>query len=144
MVLHGDRLNTVTDRAASMAALVNGLVMAVSPLAAMLVAGLLPESTNNSTTVHAAGAPGAVVASLSAWIQMWRTLVPLSAIAGWRTFVYARRWLTRGDRAWLAVLEAGAWGFLCVLLVLAPGILRQPAQAPPYVIVYGGVQGPRS
>jgi hypothetical protein len=35
-------------------------------------------------------------------------------VAGWRTFVHAKRWLTDHDRSWRAVFEARAWGsFTC-------------------------------
>jgi hypothetical protein len=43
------------------------------------------------------------------------------------------------DRSWRGVLEAGACGFLYVLWILRHGIVTQPAQAPPYVVVYGGL-----
>jgi hypothetical protein len=128
-----------SSNVSNVAALVNGLVMALLPLTFMLVMGLLPENTSNSTTVHASGASGEAVAAVSVWIQMWKRLLPLSLVVSWRTLVYARRWQARGDRGWRAVLEAGAVGFLYVTLVLTPAILRQPVKAPPYVIVYGGI-----
>jgi hypothetical protein len=57
---------------------------------------------------------------------------------GWRTWVYARRWRERQDQGWRAVAEAGACGLLLALVYLARGILTRPAEAPPYVIAYGG------
>ena len=130
----------MTDRAAKLAALVNGLVMALLPLAYMVVVGsLVSESSNGSTTVRPSGAPGPASAAVSLWLQMWKILLPLSIIAGWRTFVYARRWSAREDRTWRAVFESGVCGFLYMMLVLARGIATQPMNAPPYVIVYGGI-----
>src|SRR5207247_604642 len=80
-----------------------------------------------------------LVSALSAWTEMWATLLPASLIAGWRTLVYARRWANRNDRAWRGVLEAGACGFLYMVVVLSPGIVRQPLNAPPFLLVYGGI-----
>jgi len=44
------------------------------------------------------------------------------------------RWSVRG---WSGVAEAAACGFVVALLYLAPGILRRPADALPYVAFYG-------
>ncbi len=55
----------------------------------------------------------------------------------WRTFVHAKRWVEFRDRTWWGVLEAGACGFAGTLLVLLPGILMHPLQAPPYIVAYG-------
>ena len=38
----------------------------------------------------------------------------------------------------MGVAEAGASGLILALLYLAPGIVTRPAEAPPYVIAYGG------
>jgi len=128
-----------TTRAAIVAALVNGFVFALIPLVIMLVAGVLPQESSTSTIVRPEGAPPVSVVTLSAWIEMWRTWLPLSLIAGWRTFVHARRRLAGDDRSWRGIFEAGLCGFLYVLWMLSRGIMRQPMQAPPFVIVYGGL-----
>ena len=127
----------MTERSLKVTAVVNGVVMALLPLTLMLLASLIPENTNTSATVH--GGRGPVGAALLVWIGTWRTLLPLSLIAGWRTLVYARRWALRDDRAWWGVFEAGICGFLYLLLFLTPSIVRQPMKAPPYVAVYGGI-----
>jgi hypothetical protein len=67
------------------------------------------------------------------------SLSPFAMAAAWRTFVHARRWFERGTRGAQGVLEAAACGFIGALLVLLPGILTRPGQAPPYVLVYGGL-----
>ena len=38
----------------------------------------------------------------------------------------------------MGVAEAGACGLILALLYLAPGIVTRPAEAPQYVIAYGG------
>jgi hypothetical protein len=67
-------------------------------------------------------------------------LLPVGlAAAAWRTWVHARRYVAEEASGWLGVAEAGAVGFSIALLILSPGILTRPAQAPPYIIVYGGI-----
>jgi hypothetical protein len=138
MNLNG-RLDGKATRLASVAALVNGFVFALMPLVMMLVTGALAQESDTSTIVRPEGAPPVSVVTLSYWIQMWRTLLPLALIAAWRTFVHARRRLTGDDHNWRGVFEAGLCGFLYALVLLARGILARPMQAPPFVIVYGGL-----
>ncbi len=126
-------------RHAMVAALANGFVFALMPLAMMLVAGALGQASDTSTIVRPQGAPPVAVVTVSTWVEMWRTLLPLSLIAGWRTFVHARRRLKDDDHSWRGVLEARLCGFLYVLVILARGIVTQTMQAPPFVIVYGGL-----
>jgi len=65
---------------------------------------------------------------------------PFALLAAWRTWVHATRWRTGNPRRSLrGVAEAGACGLGVALLVLLPGIIGRPRQAPPYVIVYGGL-----
>jgi hypothetical protein len=63
---------------------------------------------------------------------------PLAAITAWRTWVHARRRL-EGVASFRGVAEAAGCGFAIALIVLAPGIIFKPLEAPPYVIFYGGV-----
>lgn len=128
-----------STRHAMVAAFVNGFVFSLMPLAMMLVAGALAQGSDTSTIVRPQGAAPVAVVIVSTWIEMWRTLLPLSLIAGWRTFVHARRRLKDDDHSWRGVLEAGLCGFLYVLVILARGIVTQPMQAAPFVIVYGGL-----
>jgi len=123
------------ERTPNIAAGINAIVVAVLPLFVMLLLDLVAASSNtSSTTVHASGAPGQALAAVLVWLQMWRVVLPASAVAAWRTYVYARRRLLVGDRGWRAVVEAGVCGFLYVLLMLTSGILR-----PTYLIIYGGI-----
>jgi hypothetical protein len=120
------------------AAIVNGLLVMLLPLA-VLAAGSTVNQGNFDASVTA-DVPGAP--------RMWTTirmlmrtslvLFPFALLAGWRTWVYARRWRHQQDRGWRAVAEAGACGLILALLYLAPGIVTRPADAPAYVIAYGG------
>lgn len=121
-------------------ALVNACIFALMPLVIMLLTvALAQENGGTSVTVRPEGASPLPLAAISTWTEMWRVLLPLSLIAGWRTFVHARRRLMGDDRSWRGVLEAGACGFLYVLWILRHGIVTQPTQAPPYVVAYGGL-----
>jgi hypothetical protein len=74
-----------------------------------------------------------------AFVKMSVLLLPLATLAAWRTWVHATRWRARRIAGWLGVAEAGATGFLIALIYLAQGILTRPTEAPPYVLVYGGL-----
>ena len=121
-----------------MAAVVNGLLVMLLPLA-VLVAG---------SDINLDNFDGSVTADVPGTPRMWATtrilvptslvLFPFALLAGWRTWVYAKRWCNQQDRGWRAVAEAGACGLIPALLYLAPGIVMRPAEAPPYVMAYGG------
>ena len=73
-------------------------------------------------------------------------LAPFAMAAAWRTFVHARRWLERGLRGAQGILEGAACGFAGAVLVLLPGIVTHPTQAPPYLLAVrraGGRRGSR-
>jgi hypothetical protein len=128
----------VSGRPESVAAVVNGLLVLLLPIA-LLVAGSSIDlnRTDSSVTADVPGSP-----RLEAMIPMLISTVvvglPFALLAGWRTWVYARRWRDRQDRGWRAVAEAGACGLILALLYLAPGIVTRPVDAPPYVLAYGG------
>ncbi len=125
-------------RSESVAAVVNGLLVVLLPLA-VLVAGsnINLHDFDASVTASAPGAPR-IWTVIPILIRTSLVLFPFALLAGWRTWVYARRWCDQQDRGWRAVAEAGACGLILALLYLAPGIVTRPAEAPPYVIVYGG------
>ena len=141
--MHADELRVEPDdhlkRLATLTALVNSVIFTLMPLVVMLVGGVLAQESSTSTIVRPEGAPPVWLVTAWTWIQMWTALVPLSFIAGWRTFVHARRWLIMREHSWRGVFEAGVCGFICVLPILAPGIVTQPTKAPPYILVYGGL-----
>ena len=121
------------DRAATIAATVNGAIVALAPPIVLVMLGAF-----NDTAVHPPGYSH-YVAALAALSPMVVTLSPVAMLAAWRTFVYARRRCDRGDSGWRGVLEAGACGFLLSLMVLSRGIIGSPRSALPYIVVYGSV-----
>lgn len=125
-------------RSERVAAVVNGLLVVLLPLA-LLVAGssINFDQSDASVTANVPGSPR-LLTMVPTLTRMTFVLLPFALLAGWRTWVYARRWSNGQDRGWRAVGEAGACGFSLALLYLAPGIVTRPADAPPYVIVYGG------
>jgi hypothetical protein len=66
------------------------------------------------------------------------SFVPLAMLAGWRTWVHAKRIREHEGTGWRGVAEAGALGFLLAMGVLAYGIVTRQADALPYVVFYGG------
>jgi hypothetical protein len=65
-------------------------------------------------------------------------LVPFAALAGWRTWVHARRYCDGHGSGWQGVIEGGMAGLVGALLVLARGIATRPQAAAPYIVTYGG------
>lgn len=65
-------------------------------------------------------------------------LLPFAAFAAWRTRVHAKRRRARQDTVWQPVAEAAATAAAVALAYLARGILARPAEAPAYLIAYGG------
>jgi len=64
---------------------------------------------------------------------------PFALIVGWRTWVHAKRYLEGQGTGWQGVAEGGAVGFVFALIILRGGIVTRPAEAPPYVVAYGGL-----
>jgi hypothetical protein len=128
----------MAGRPETTAAVVNGLLVLSVPLVSALVGSSVSRHNATSVTVRPPGYPRTtdVVSDL---IPIAVVLLPFALLAGWRTHVYAKRWLDRKDRGWRAVAEAGACGLIVALANLAHGIVTRPKEAPPYVIFYGGV-----
>jgi len=124
-------IRTVTQRRASRAALVNGAVVFLPPFAFMLL--VLLSSSAESRPVEVS--TGRIVVE---FVEFGLVLVALAVLASWRTWVHAMRWQAGRGRGWQGVVEAAACGVLVAVMYLAPGILTRPADAPPYVIFYGG------
>jgi hypothetical protein len=126
------------DRTATAVALVNAIVVLLLPIGVVwLLTVVMPSYSNGSTTVvgrdprHAERVLEFAVAYLTG-------VSPFAMAAAWRTFVHARRWLLTGARGVQGIVEAGVCGFAGAVFVLLPGIVTRPAQAPAYVIAYGG------
>ena len=122
----------------SVAAAVNAAIVVLLPVI-LLAAGslVLNSDSNTSVTVRPPGAPviGPVILLLA---HVACSTLPFATLAGWRTWVYATRWQEQRRGSWLAVAEAGGWGLAVTLVILAPGIVTRPMDAPPYLIGYGG------
>ena len=118
-------------------AVVNALLVLLVPLLLLAVGPYLFDGdSNTSVTVRA---PGASV--LRPFLNLgWEAsvLLPFAILAGWRTRVHARQWLEGRGAGWRGVSESVATAVAIVLFVLAPGIVTRPAEAPPYVLFYGG------
>ena len=125
-------------RSESVAAVVNGLLVMLLPLAVVVAGSTINlDNFDGSVTADVPGAPR-MWATIRTLIPASLVLFPFALLAGWRTWVYAKRWCDQQDRGWWAVAEAGACGLIPALLYLAPGIVMRPAEAPPYVMAYGG------
>ena len=113
------------------AALVNGaLVLALPPLWTTYV--FLTSSVVTPSRLREAIAAAFITGGLMI------ALVPIALAVIWRTSVHGKRYLAHQGSGWLGVLEGGAVGGGIALLVLFPATVMQPAQAPPYLMVYGG------
>ena len=104
-------------RAENAAALTNFLLILLGAVGLMM-ASSSPNGAyvyaNPTTAIFQAAAIGALVG------------VPLGAVAAWRTWLHARRYLTRPTTGWQGVFEAGALGFALTLPLVLPGVvLRQ-------------------
>jgi hypothetical protein len=129
-------------RPATVAALVNAIVVYLLPLAlAGAVALFASDYSNGGTRVVGVDPDRAYV-----WSQRLMFggayltgLAPFALAAGWRTFVHAKRWLEHGRRGAIGIVEGALCGFAGAVLVLMPGILTKPTQALPYVLAYGGM-----
>jgi hypothetical protein len=119
-----------------MAALVNGLLVFGLPTI-FTVIGLWSASRTPWLADISARRPttSQVAAEL---LQFALVYTALSAVAAWRTWVHALRYMAGESRGWRGVAEAAACGFAVAMLYLAPGIAGRPQEAPPYVIFYGG------
>jgi uncharacterized membrane protein YhaH (DUF805 family) len=128
----------VKGRSETVAAVMNGLLVVLLPLAVLVAASSIDlGSSDASVTANVPGSPR-FETLIPMLVRATFVLFPFALLAGWRTWVYARRWCDRQDRGWMAVVEAGACGLMLALLYLAPGIVTRPAEAPPYVIAYAG------
>jgi len=124
-------------RPEAVAAIVNGLVVLLAPVALLVIGPhLFPIDRNASVTVRPPGASN--IGILMEFAQLVLVLMPFAALASWRTWAHARGLLEGRSRGWMGVAEAGAAGLAVALVVLAPGIVTRPLEAPPYVIAYGG------
>jgi hypothetical protein len=127
------------DRQATLVALVNAAVVMLLPIAFASGVALFRRDPNGSTVVGYLPAGEHYRKLAQFWVSYVIGVSPFAMAAAWRTFVHTKRWFESGAVGWRGVLEAGACGFIAAVIVLLPGILTRPLQAPPYVIAYGGI-----
>jgi hypothetical protein len=138
----GADMTRPSDRPATLAAFVNAIIVYLLPLVlAGAIALFASDDTNSGTRVVGVDPDRAAMWSrrvhvIGAYVT---GLAPFAMAAAWRTFVHARRWLEKGSRGSLGILEGAACGFAGAVLVLLPGIVTKPMQAPPYLLAYGGL-----
>ena len=118
------------------AAAVNGLLTLLLPAAPILAMALGIIGTSSAVRPQEASQFRDAVGLL---LMAGPTMLPLATVAAWRTWVHAVRWRQRGTRGWQGVAEGGALGLFVALLKLAGPTILRPKDAPPYLIVYGGL-----
>ena len=113
------------------AALVNGALILALP-ALWVTYAFLTSSVVTPSRLREAIAAAFITGGLML------ALVPVALVVIWRTWAHGKRYMAQRGSGWLGILEGGALGGGIALLVLIPATVMQPAQAPPYLIVYGG------
>lgn len=127
-------VSRTSRRPEAAAAIVNGLLVLLTPPGLLLAGSVF---LRDPEAVRPEGASVMWPAILTG-LQMVPKLLPFAALAAWRTWVHARRWREHRGSGWQGVAEAGACGFAVALKILAHGILTRPAEAPPFIVAYGG------
>ena len=135
-------LDTEHLRPARVAAIVNGLAVLLMPFALMALAEWSASSQlrNGATVTARVSSDFQYAAKILVGIGtvvVWSA--PFALVAGWRTWVHSRHRLEGRGSGWQGVAEGGALGFCAALLILLPGIVTRPFDAPPYVAAYGGI-----
>jgi hypothetical protein len=119
------------------AALVNGLLVLLVPVG-IIIASWIGFNASGAVRARVSSPIVYVAPNLFQVGAAMTRFVPLAMLAGWRTWVHAKRVREHQGSGWQGVAEAGALGFLLAIVVLAHGILTRPADALPYVVFYGG------
>ena len=119
------------------AAAVNGLLTLLLPAAPILPMAMGLGGANSSPVRPSDASQFRDVVHLL--LMAGPAMLPLAMVAAWRTWVHARRWRERGTRGWQGVAEGGALGLVVALLILAVPTIMRPKDAPPYLVVYGGL-----
>jgi hypothetical protein len=121
----------------AIAAAVNAVVVLLVPIAAGFALSIVSGLDVNRTTVVAFPIRTVLVNLVTALLAV-EAFLPLALIAGWRTWVHARRYRAGLETGWRGVAEAGLSGFVVALIILGPHVARRPFDAPPYIAAYGG------
>ena len=131
------KLSSVWRRPEGLAAAVNAVLVVLIPIGVASIVSMGVES-GNTVRASPSGLQRAFT-SLYGIAAYLVAIVPVALLAGWRTWVHASRYREGKGTGWQGVVEAGGLGLTLALVVLARGIVTRPADAPPYVIFYGGV-----
>lgn len=112
-----------------LAAILNGLIVLTAPF-----------------LLYVVGVPG--IDGLGVWrvvplfaVNVPAGLLPFAALAGWRTYVHARRYREGRSLGWAGVLEAGATALVALLVFIGPMLLRatDPGAAAFGAVIYGTI-----
>ena len=132
------KLRALWQRPEGRAAVINAALVVLLPLASILIVSMGADSSKIVRPAASARLQYAI-ANLFDTVAYLVIFLPLALVAGWRTWVHASRYREGTGTGWQGVAEAGGLGLILGLGVLARGIVTRPADAPPYVIFYGGV-----
>ncbi len=123
------------------AGVANALLVVALPFVLAIVAACIGPSQGGGAVAVIPGILPALrraAVGLELIVVVIVACVPFALLTAWRTWVHALRYLRGESAGWQGVLEGGALGFLAALWVLRWGIIHRPAEAPPYIIAYGG------
>jgi hypothetical protein len=118
--------------------LVNGLLVLAAPLFGAVM-GALGGNSDTSAAVYADTQVAVVAGRLMRSGPALLVVLPFALMAAWRTWVHAATWRAGLGSGAQGILEAGVTALVPMLLMLVPGIVTFPLDAPPYVVAYGGL-----
>jgi hypothetical protein len=125
------------------AALVNTGLILLAPTAVYVAISIVSAlgffDRGNTVTAYVTPATTRALQAAVTVLRMTIALLPFAAIAGWRTWVHARRYLAGTGTGLQGILEAGWLGFLDMLFGLRNSIMTRTSEAPAYIIAYGGM-----
>jgi hypothetical protein len=121
----------------AIAAFLNGIVVMFGPA---LAAMMWPATSSNSVTVRPPGASDPMVGIM---LMVAAIMSPLAAVAGWRTWVHAKRRRDRGTLGLRGIAEAGLLGFSIVFIpifvAVASHLSERPGLTIGYAAFYAGI-----
>jgi hypothetical protein len=119
------------------AAVVNALIVLFLPIA-LLSVGMFAFPSTSEAVRPEESFYASTARHLLDIVSVLVPLVPFAMLAGWRTWVHARRYRDGHGSGWQGVIEGGMAGLVGALLVLVRGMATRPQAAAPYIVTYGG------